>query len=51
MTKDSRRTGVLPGAAETVTMTPPSFLDRQASMNVARSMPRTRVRIPTLASG
>ena len=30
-------------------MTPPSFLDRQASMNAARSKLRTRVRMPTLA--
>src|SRR5216684_8172179 len=32
MTKVSRRTAVLPGAAETVTRTPPSFFDRHASM-------------------
>ena len=37
------------GAAETVTMTPPSFLERHASMKVARSMLRTRVRMPTRA--
>jgi len=32
MTKVSRRTAVLPGEAETVTMTPPSFFERHASM-------------------
>ena len=48
-TKDSRRTAVLPGAVEAAAMTPPSFFDRHASMTVARSMLRTRVRMPTVA--
>ena len=49
MTNDSSRAGAFPGAAETVTITPPSFLPRQASMNAARSMPRIRMRRPTAA--